>query len=325
MNERNLFTNARIVAKGADPDAYHAQTVERGDIAFVISKSQLIEIWRCPLRWREGYELEASKAKDDGSLVDCLLLTPTQFHERYAVVPHEYQDQKTGEMKPWNFNATVCKKWKDDNAEREPVKHDALGEAQAAVKKLRNHPVIHRILDGASTQVWVEGDYKDRATGLTIHCKALLDVVPAANGPHGKLLADLKRARSAAPRVWGRQVFQLGYDMQAAFHGDLYRAATGEDRTDWGHIVQENFAPNHIELFLLSSEYVERGRGQYLEALQLYCQCLKTGQWPGYEARVVVDGFQIVEPEPWMLTTGGGREFWAEAENKPTEIEDIHA
>jgi hypothetical protein len=43
---------------------------------------------------------------------------------------------------------------------------------------------------------------------------------------------------------------------------------------------------------------------RYLEALQLYCQCLKANVWPPYEmakpGRLIIDGWLVTSPENWM-------------------------
>jgi len=131
--------------------------------------------------------------------------------------------------------------------------------------------------------------------------KILIDLCPAVDSEWGKSLVDLKTATSAAVRPWTRAVHDHNLHVQAALYLDVWTACTGEDRTDFLHIVQESFAPYETCKRMLSAEYIEIGRMKYLDALKRYCQCLKTGIWPGYEVSREFNGWGIIEPEPWMV------------------------
>lgn len=313
--------NCRIVGSGIDPEAYHKTDEKRGSKTFPVSKSMLGDFAACPARWIRGYTRPETTALANGSLVDCLLLTPEKWGEKYIECPSHYPASKTGEMKPWTFQATYCKEWREEHRGLEPVKSEELEEARAAVSAVLEDRELHDMLAVAQKQVMVVGEWEDKATGLTVPVKALLDIVPAKDGPFGKFLIDFKTCRNAALRKWTRDCFDFGYGMQAAFHSALYVAATGEDRCAWGHIVQENVAPFHVERRLLSSEFLELGRGQYTSALALYCRCLATDTWPGYYAQTEIEHWQLVQPEAWMIAAGDVREF-SNAESKPAFVSE---
>lgn len=316
----NPFTNCRIVGAGISPEAYHRSEEKRGSRDFPVSKSMLSEFTSCPARWIHGFTRSESKALTNGSLVDCLLLTPEKFDQKYIECPAKYPAAKTGEIKPWSWAANYCKEWRETNKDREPIKSKPLEEARAAVSTVRADSDLAEMLDAAQKQVMVIGEYNDAVTGLLIPVKALLDIVPLATGRFGKFLIDFKTCRSAAMRTWTRDCFDFGYAIQAAFHSDLYCAATGEDRPTFTHIVQESVAPYHVEKRILSLEFVELGRGQYMSALALYCRCLATRTWPGYHADTVIDGFQLVQPEAWMMMAGDNRPFEVTERDEPKPI-----
>src|SRR3990167_4631910 len=303
-----MFRNAHIVGTGIDSAAYHRTSEKRGAPTFPVSNSMLGDFAACPARWIRGYTRPETKVLITGSLVDCLLLTPEMFGEKYTECPAQYPGAK-GEMKPWTFQATYCKEWRKANKGLEPVKSDDLEEARAAVSAVLEDTELEEMLRGAQKQVMVVGEWHDRATSLVIPVKALLDIVPAKAGPLGKMLIDYKTTRNASLRKWTRDCYDFGYGTQAAFHSFLYVTATGEDRCSFGHIVQETVAPFHVEKRVLTSEFVTLGRGQYMAALKLYCQCLATNKWPGYYAQIEIDGWQEVSPEAWMINAGDFREF----------------
>lgn len=295
---QNPFTNAKITGVSVPGSEYMKQPCARGVPDYVMSRSDLVEFDRCPSRWRAGYKEDDTDQTRWGSLIDCMVLTPERFSLDYAVAPETYKNEK-GEVKPWNWNANVCKEWREQAGDAEVLKSDQHAKAKTAADLLRTQ--MYGLLNG-DTQVAVVGEFKDKETGLVIPVKCLIDLVPESDGPYGKALFDLKTAASAHPRAWQRAVFERGYHVQAAMNLDLYTAATDEDRCEFRHIIQENFEPWQIGRRLLSSEFVELGRLSYIRSLRKYAQCLKTGEWPDYEqGNEVVDGYTITQPEAWMI------------------------
>ena len=336
----NVFQNCRVAAANVDPEEYSRTDEKRGSLAYPMSRSELLSLSACPARWRAGYIRPESKALANGNLIDVLLLQADKFVDRYVECPATYEttgmrcpvclsvtDSKTCRSckcdrepvkitKEWDWKSTHCQEWKEANKGREPVKAEAMAEARTAVQTVMADPVIADMLANAQTQLMVVGEYADKATGLVVPVKALLDIVPSSSGQFSKWLLDFKTSRSAAMHAWTRDCFNYGYACQAAFHSALYCAATGEDRCTWGHIIQENVAPYHVEKRILSVEFVELGRNQYLSALALYCQCLSKNVWPGYYAQTTIDGFDLVQPDAYMLAASDSRPL--EAPEEPT-------
>ena len=235
-----------------------------------------------------------------GSLIDCLVLTPERFESTYVITP-QYKNEK-GELKPWNWNATVCKQFRDEHDGLEIVKFDTFQAAKEAADSLRQ--AFDEIgMDTVSyrTQVLVRAEYHDKNTKLVVPIKCLIDILPV-DGLE-KSICDLKTANSAHPAVWKSVVFKFKHRAQAAMYLDAYVAATGEDRCEFRHIVQESFAPWEVAMHLLSEDFLTLGRETYIAALQRYCQCLATNKWPGYEShdRQMIDGWNLIQPEPWMI------------------------
>jgi len=268
------FQKCRVVDKGVSPSAYHAaQTAKRGTPEFVMSPSSLKAFAALPSRWVHGWEPPDSKAKQWGDLLDCRLLTPSQFETRFAVEPAEYPDTgmkcplcgsitdakscrkcKTDRiavtvMKPWRYGAEFTDAWKAAHVVNNinVVSKPLLERCDAAAARLREvvdgDDTILRWFDCCDNQVLVEGEWRDEATGLVIPVRCLQDFVPRIRTEFAKCLGDLKSTRSAHPIKFQRQAFDFGWHIQAAFDLDLYTAATGEDRNTWCFIIQENYEP----------------------------------------------------------------------------------
>lgn len=299
----NPIAEAKDCGDGISSEQYREQPngAKRGDAAYVMSGSDLMEFWTCPHRWVNGYKDEGTRSTEWGSLVDCLLMTPDEFEKRYIVVPEEYENEK-GELKEWNFNAKVCKEWRQNHGgTREEVKTGFLRDARWAVHLLTQDEQIRDIIQSSRKQVMLTGTYHDKETDVTVPVKALLDLVPPA-----KFLCDVKTTTNAHKRAWARHVQQFNYHCQAARHLDLWNAANNDTRKTFRHIVQEYFEPFEIAKRELDDTFLSQGRDRYVEALKLYAQCLKTGKWGGYDEPrfnndVLIDGFLLVSPEAWMV------------------------
>jgi hypothetical protein len=148
----------------------------------------------------------------------------------------------------------------------------------------------------------VIGEYHDEETGIMVPLKSLIDIVPSASSDNAKALADLKTCVSASPPAWTKAVSDHDYDAQSALYLDLFNAATGQERVEFLHVLQESYAPWQPGKRMLSAEFIELGRVKYLDALKRYCQCLAANSWPGYETgKMVLNGWQLTEPLAYMV------------------------
>ncbi|HDY67910.1 MAG TPA: hypothetical protein ENH85_08985 [Candidatus Scalindua sp.] len=269
-----------------------------------MSRSDLMEFWHCPHRWIKGYHKKATESTDYGQLIDCYILDNQAFGSKYAVAPKEYYNKKDDKDKPWNWNATFCKDWRAEQVEQGKlvIKSEDLEACKDAGATMLNDQIIGRLLACSDKQVMLTGTWQDES-GLSIPLKTLIDIVPLKDSAFSQYLCDMKTCRTASPYQWPREVWKYGYHVQAAFYADMYYAATKEARDGFTHILQESYEPYEIGRRLLSEEFIEEGREKYQSALKKYCQCLKSGVWPGYDddSNMSIDGFTITEPEAWMI------------------------
>lgn len=321
----NPFTKAEIVAVDVDPKVYHAdEGAPVGNPDHVFTRSESVAVLQCPAKYKAGAEdSEETESTEWGTWLDNVILAQSHMGERMAVKPETYPDTKTGEPKPWSGNSTWCKTWLKEHEDKITLKRTDLDEVGKAATRVLQDDRLLDLIKCSRKQVWVKGEYQDKATGLVVPVKALVDLAPDVSHPvYGKCLADLKTCRSASPRPFARQIFQFGWHVQAAWYLDLWTAATGEDRCEWRFVLSENQPPYQPGRRLLSSEYLEIGRLEYLRGLKLYCQCLKTGVWPSWDDGAnTLDGWSLSEPEDWMLLAAQGEQFQPVYED-PSWIKD---
>ena len=332
------FTNCKIEGDGVSYETYSKQPdgAVRGSKNYIMSRGELTEFALCPEKWLKiPIEDNSTTATNWGSLIDTLLTGPEAFDLKFIVCPETYTSTK-GEEKPWTNKSSTCRKWNDEqkNQGLTVITQKVYDNALLAVKTVSEHPAFVELLKVSRKQVYITGFWKDKATGLDIPVRVLLDLVPPADHPTlGKWLCDLKTARNGDPEKWGRVVDDCAYDTQAALYLDMYISATGrkEDRNTWVWAVQENTPPFHIvePMPAASSEFLAWGRAKYQHALAYYAQCLKTGVWPSYQPfGSVMFGLQIIGPESLyrykQMAGLGNRQALPEApEPEQTEEENV--
>ena len=327
------FQNCRIVATGVDSTDYHEQDAPRGTKEFFVSPSSLKSFAGCPARWLAGYESPESKAKQWGSLLDTLLLTPEHFEARYAVQPPTYQTTgmqcpqcrsitdskkcakcKTERVeitvtKDWTNQSDTCNAWKEaqEAAGKEVITHDLEAQASEAVKVFHVNGTLHNFLADCDKQVHVAGVWHDAATDVVIPVQCLIDALPKATRAYWRGAGDVKSTRNASPWMWSKWSSQMMYHLQAAFDLDLVNAAEqrpeGDERDEWYFLVQENYAPWQTAGYIVSQAKLEIGRTLYRSYLAKYAKCLATGHWPDYiedsPPDTVVAGWRIDEATKW--------------------------
>ena len=325
-----MFKNCTIRGRDCDAEEYHKRAQDPvGEPSKVVTSGFLRDFAHCPARVKAGYVPPESDAKDFGSLFDVLAITPMQFDKKYAVRPETYTHAKDG-VKEWNNNATVCKEWNAaaEAEGRKPLKKAEFTEAQAAVQRLQSDAILSAFMAQSNRQTWIQGEWLDGATGLSIPVQALVDLAPGMDSEFAACLGDVKTTRSAAPHVWSRYSSQRGYHVQAALYLGMWNAATGEARDTFCHILIENYPPYQTGRSMLSQQKLEYGRILYRAFLAQYAQCLKTGVWPDYQTGPnVIQGWSLDNATKWdEMEAARALEGETAAEppiDEPAEMEEI--
>lgn len=336
------FQNARIIGSGINPAEYHDIKVPRGDARYPVSPSMLKEGARCWSRWKNGYVRPGSDAMAYGNLIDTLALTPELFTKRYAVVPADAPKKPTkaqyAAKKPSPESERAMDWWDkftEEHAGCETIGEEEHEEAMKAVTRLRTDPEFAKFFEHSEAQVLIQGEWMDEASGLVVPVRCLLDLLPRSGSPVDDAVADVKQVRSAAHKAFRTQVHDMGWHVQAAFDMDLL-AAAGDDRHTWSFLLQENYEPYEVGRRTITrydtpqdappENFYALGRATYARGMAEYCQCLKTGIWPGYDSTDVSGhGWTEVCADPWMAHAfmfGPRAQFGEEPEQSNAETQD---
>lgn len=320
----NPFRNCKIVGTNISPEVYLRQDpkAERGNSLYVLSRSDLMKFLPCHRKWKNGIPEKDSTSLEWGNLVDCAILQPSSFEQRYCVAPEMYPRTPT-KADPrtegkWTRAATYCNEWEAEKKKDgfEVIKKDEFDEVKGALTVFYKNEFAVAFTRASLRQVFIIGEYFDEATGVIIPVKCLLDLQPdkalietlePRRTSWLRYLGDYKSGKSAAPKAFESSIFEYGYDVQAYMSLQMFNNATGEHRDSWQFLVQENNEPYEMPdvqpAIYDGGSFMELGQARCLHALRSYAQCVKTGKWPSYalggRTRVNNDAY-VAEAAEWM-------------------------
>ena len=261
--------------------SYHAVGWQQG----IVSKSLLWDFYPNPHKWRFGPPKETTSAMSWGSLVDCLLLTPDQYESNFITLPEDAPKKPTAAQreakKPSPETVEAVAWWDRFNGlawNKTVISMEDFRRAMQAVQAVEAQPFAGEIVASSLRQISIVSEAKEPQTGLPFKAKCRLDIVPKAGTEYADWLWDFKTTRSLAG--FDRTIANFGYHAQSSFYLDVFNAATGENRTRWGFIVQESAEPFEVAVFELDQADIIAGRKWYKSALALWCRCQRDQSFP---------------------------------------------
>ncbi len=233
-------------------------------------------------KYNQDHPKEQSKAFLIGSATHCMVLEPSAFAARYVVAPK--CDRRTREGK------LAYAAFLDGKGDRQDLSQDQYQDAKAIQAAMSGHDVHKYIRDGEAEvcMVWI-----DPRTGLK--CKARADYArrePAA-------LIDLKTTQNATEKSFRRDMDKYRYYQQAAFYSDGWEVLTG-NMPFFVFIVAEKPAPNDVAAYEVHDNTILAGQLEYRKALDIYAECLESGEWPGVSSTVT-----LINISDWALKEAG--------------------
>lgn len=249
-----------------------------------VSQSQLKYLARSPRHFKHALEhpIETTDAMAFGSLVDSLF-----FGTEFRWIESPYDDFRSGEAKAWRKAQEESGIW--------VFKRGIVAEAKQIIESLISRQAVNELIQDGYPQVAMFAEMEG------VQCKGLadwvcdsIDVIPDLKTT-GKaagttiMLDSADGAGLTSSDEWSRTIVNMGYDVQAAFYLDLFKACTGEERQFWW-IVAESEPPHEVAVWAATQDVIERGRRIYRSRLATYRQCMERNEWPGYPDRVQYAG-----------------------------------
>ncbi len=206
-----------------------------------------------------------------GSLVHCLLLSPQDFDKEFATMP--------------DFPAKVAKTdptikeqkeaWHLANVGKTPYDGDLLAKANEMAKSVRANKKAMDLINRGKCEIAFF--WKCKYSGLKF--KAKLDV----GGP--LVFVELKTALSANSLVFGKQVYNLHYDLSLIHYGEALRSKFNVAPKP-NFIVVEPDAPFVCRVYdedHVSPDFLETGHVKWMAAVDKLAAGVLKKEWPGYD------------------------------------------
>lgn len=203
-------------------------------------------------------------------------------HAAHRTVLGTGPDLKAIDVEDWRTNA--AKEFRDQCHKEGsvPLLQRDMQHVLDMAAALRAHPVANRLFKpfkGSPEQSLFWQDNPDMPWR-----RARVDWLPEPT--RGRLIIpDYKTARTANPASFGKAAADYGYAMQA----DWYLAAVEALLTDdaaFVFVLQEKEPPYLVSVVELDAEALAIGHDMNRRALDVYAQCVSTGDWPGYSNEV---------------------------------------
>jgi hypothetical protein len=283
---------------GIVDDAYHAGPG--------ISSSGLKEIARTPLHYWEKYINPDHERKEDsavfalGKAIHAAILEPERFANEYIAEPlpsdlpdhlnslTDYKDMakelslkgvstlNKPELKAALLGVNPDLKFFDDafaeiTQGKKIIKPEHMDSCENIAGKVRENKAARFLLkDGQAEQsvYWV-----DEVTGVL--CRVRPDYLSSV------ACLDVKSTEDASKEAFERSIWNYGYYISAAFYLDGIKAVMGIDMP-FVFIAWEKFAPNAVAFYAADEDMIAIGRREYRRLLNIYAECQRKGQWPGY-------------------------------------------
>lgn len=184
----------------------------------------------------------------------------------------------------------------------------AAREARDAARLLGKTPILAHRWDGVKAMVDLimerlsdfEGEPRPFTKGQPeqtliwqdggVWCRARLDWLHSDH----RTVDDLKTVSgSANPETWGRSLWGMGYDVQAAFYLRGVKAVFGTD-AQFRFVVAEHEPPYALSVCALDPAGLELADRKVRRAINLWRACLEDGHWPGYATHTCT-----IDLPPW--------------------------
>lgn len=242
---------------------YHAQKAH-------VSSSPLKQMRKSPAHFYDAWQgknLNVTHEMEKGTAIHSLLLEQDIW--RYVRRPVD------AEGKMIRSNSKDYKTWAEKlEPGQVPVEPEFFDNFEAMLDSFVSNSKAMEMLNKAKVEQSVYA--QDPATNLYI--KARPDIWGAG------FAADLKSTTNMDS--FERNIFAMGYDVQAAHYLETIKAATGEDITEFYFIAYEQKSPFGSQIFRLSEHDLNRARAQRNLWLSEVAACMKDNSWPSYSDEI---------------------------------------
>ncbi len=255
---------------GVASTAYHA--LDR------LSSHRLQLFQRSPAHYRQGVSnpAPATPAQAFGELLHLAVLEPDRFAAEVVVTEAGTRTKAYAELVERHGAARVASS--EAHADLLAMR-EALARHPAAARLLADAP--HRELTVVFEQ---EAVCDDTGECVAVASKSRLDVFCADSN----LIVDVKSARDASARAFGRAAHDYGYPLQGAFYARAAEAATGIPALQFEvvFVVVEKEPPYAVGVYAMDTLQRARALAEVERLVAAFARCQRDDCWPAYSESI---------------------------------------
>jgi exodeoxyribonuclease VIII len=248
--------------KGLSNEAYHSGPG--------VSKSDLSLILRSPQHYKAKDQRKDTAALAFGASFHCAVLEPDVFSDHYIVKSAD-MDYRTKEGKSWKAMA--------ESSGKAIISIEQWRQIQNMRAAIMAHETAFNLLSG-DVEHELSAFWQDPV--FDVLCKARFDVLNKST----QICVDLKTCLDARPQAVTRDAYKYGWHMQAFWYSYALQILSGAPH-EFYFIAVEKDPPYGVCVYRASEEMKQEGGIQCQRALEVYADCLKKDEWPGYSQEVV--------------------------------------
>lgn len=210
---------------------------------------------------------ESTTAMEFGTAAHKFILEQESFFDAYVIAPEVDRRTKAGKAEWAEFMESL--------GDREVIKSADLEVIRAMDEAVLANPTAAALLKTGRHEVPIE--WTDPDTGEP--CKCRPDCLTEYGGQ--KYIVDYKTTNSCEDGHFERACRTYGYKLQAAMYTEGVFAETLESYK-FAFVAQEKNPPYAVRVYFCDQGFIDEGREQFRDLIEIYHLCKTAGQWPGY-------------------------------------------
>lgn len=217
---------------------------------------------------------EPTAAMKLGTATHMAILEPAEFDQNYVVIPDDIDRRTTAGKQLWaDVQATG----------KEPIKQSDWDLIAGMMTSVHTHPLM-RMIAAAEGVTFEQSVFWTDESGVLCKMRPDIFVPPQAAFPDG-LIVDLKTTPDASRDAFGRKVWDMDMQFQAAFYQRGGFASTGR-LPEFVWLAVEKSAPFACAAYRAPNQLTEYADAEIDRLLSIYAQCSGDDKWPSYDSAV---------------------------------------
>jgi hypothetical protein len=250
-----------------------------------MSKSRLWDIEKC----EQNYYLNHIAAKEEeeekvyfveGRALHTAVLEPELFDAQFAVAPKVDKRTKAGKAEFAAFEL--------NSQDKSVLTVEQYDKIMFMGKSVMGHPKAGAMILAGQKEISIinECPYYELLRKGRIDLQA------------DDIIADLKSTSlGAGPSSVKRQIFNLGYYLQAAMYMEMGRIELEVKPRHFVFIFVESAKPYFTGVYIADDVWIRAGMSKYRDLMDRYLTALGANYWPQYNNDEIVE----ISPERWMI------------------------